>query len=68
MNKFAENLGWLMKGTEISQGTLAKLLNVKQQTISRYANGEREPGIDTLIEIAKIFDVTVGQLLGTEEY
>ncbi|MCL2861697.1 MAG: helix-turn-helix domain-containing protein [Firmicutes bacterium] len=57
-----------MVENETSQRQLAKVLNVKQQTISRYITGEREPNMDMVIEIARFFNVTVGQLLGTEEY
>ena len=68
MNCFAENLILLMKENAISQSMLAKALDVKQQTISRYINGDREPSLDVIIKIANFFEVTVGQLLGTEEY
>lgn len=57
-----------MKENSISQKELAQKLNVKQQTISRYVNGEREPDIDILIVISKYFDITVDQLVGSEGY
>ena len=56
-----------MSENNITQGKLAEVLNVKQQTISRYITGEREPDIDVIIKIAKFFNLTVGQLVGTEE-
>ncbi|MCL2556418.1 MAG: helix-turn-helix domain-containing protein [Firmicutes bacterium] len=68
MNNFAKNLTLLMKENSISQKELAQKLNVKQQTISRYVNGEREPDIDILIVISKYFDITVDQLVGSEGY
>jgi len=68
MNKFSENLASLMKENSTSQKELAKKLNVRQQTISRYINGEREPDIDIIIRIANYFEITVGQLVGSEEY
>ena len=68
MNSFAKNLAALMQENGISQNLLAKTLKVKQQTISRYIKGDREPDINIIIEIAQFFDVTVGQLLGVEEY
>jgi len=68
MNTFAKNLGLLMSENLISQKMLAKELNVKQQTVSRYISGEREPDLDVVIKIANYFEITVGQLVGTEEY
>ena len=64
MNSFAKNLTELMKGNETSQGQLAIALGVKQQTISRYVKGIREPDIDVIIAIAKYFEVTTDYLLG----
>ena len=37
---------------KMSQQRLAIELSMSQNTISRYENGEREPGIDELIRIA----------------
>ncbi|MCL2375075.1 MAG: helix-turn-helix domain-containing protein [Firmicutes bacterium] len=67
MNTFAKNLELLMKENAVSQKQLAQIINVRQQTVSRYVKGAREPDIDILIEIAKFFNVTVGQLVGSEE-
>lgn len=38
-------------------------LNMNQNTISRYENGEREPGIAELILIADYFNVSIDYLL-----
>lgn len=67
VNTFAKNLELLMKENAVSQKQLAQIINVRQQTVSRYVKGAREPDIDILIEIAKFFNVTVGQLVGSEE-
>ena len=42
-------------------------LNMSQNTISRYENGEREPGLKELVQIADYFDVSVDYLLGRTE-
>ena len=39
-------------------------LNLKQNSISRYENGEREADYSTLIAIADYFNVSVDYLLG----
>ena len=67
MNNFAKKLAGLMKEHSISQNQLALILCVKQQTVSRYINGEREPNIDTILEIAKYFEVSTDYLLGLED-
>ena len=54
----------LRKAKGISQLKLAMDLNMNQNTISRYENGEREPGINELIRIADYFNVSVDYLLG----
>ena len=51
-----------MKG--ISQLKLAMDLNMNQNSISRYENGEREADYATLIAIADYFHVSVDYLLG----
>lgn len=48
----------------ITQLKMALDLNMSQNTISRYENGEREPGIAELIRIADYFQVSVDYLLG----
>lgn len=53
----------LRKQRHISQVKMAMDLNVSQNTISRYENGEREAGYDMLIRIADYFDVSVDYLL-----
>lgn len=48
----------------ISQVKLAMDLNMNQNCISRYENGEREADYDTLIAFADYFGVSVDYLLG----
>lgn len=48
---------------KMSQQRLAIELSMSQNTISRYENGEWEPGIDELIRIADYFNVSLDYLL-----
>lgn len=48
----------------ITQLKMAMDLNMSQNTISRYENGEREPGIAELIRIADYFHVSIDFLVG----
>ncbi len=54
----------LRKQKGFSQLKLAMDLNMNQNTISRYENGEREVDYNTLIKIADYFDVSLDYLLG----
>ena len=49
---------------EMSQRELANLIKTNEATVSRIINDERTPSIETLIEIAKVFDVTLDELVG----
>ena len=57
----------LRRKRKISQLKLAMDLNINQNRISRYENGEREADYATLIKIADYFDVTLDYLLGRTE-
>ncbi len=54
----------LRKQRRLSQLKLAMDLNMNQNSISRYENGEREADYATLIKLADYFDVSVDYLLG----
>lgn len=47
----------------LTQRKLGQTLGVCNQTISCWENGQREPDLDTLVKIAKIFDVSIDSLL-----
>ncbi len=54
----------LRKRKGLSQLKVAMDLNMNQNTISRYENGEREPGIRELIQLADYFNVSLDYLVG----
>lgn len=51
----------------ISQTEIAKILNVSQRVYSNYENGECEPSIDTLINMADYFGIPIDLLVGRYE-
>lgn len=55
----------LRKG--LTQSEVASALGVSSVVYSRYENGKRQPSIDTLIQMADIFGVTVDYLLGRQD-
>ena len=57
----------LRKERNISQLKLALDLNMNQNSISRYENGEREADYETLIRFADYFNVSLDYLLGRTE-
>ena len=56
----------LRKESGMTQEQLAEKLNVSNRTISRWENARTMPDFDFLIELAKIYDVSVEELLKGE--
>ena len=50
----------------LSQRELAKKLNISQGTYNNWENGKTEPSIEDLIEISKLFKVSVDYLIGNQ--
>lgn len=51
----------------ITQLKLAKYLNISNTTLSQYELGTRKPDYETLVKIAKYFNVTTDYLLGISD-
>jgi len=58
----------LRQERSLTQTQLASKLGVADSTIRSWENQNREPNFEILCKIAKILEITVGQLLGVEEY
>lgn len=54
----------LRKQKGISQADLAESINVSQAAIASWEGGSRRPDLDTVLELARFFDVTTDYLLG----
>ena len=65
--EFNEKLQELRKQKNITQEELAKALFVSRTAVSKWESGKGYPGIDSLKAIATFFDVTVDQLLSSEQ-
>lgn len=59
----AENLISLRKKNNLTQNELAKKLNYSDNTVSRWEHAEITPSIETLQEIANIYDVSLESLI-----
>lgn len=65
---FGERLKELRESQGMTQSNLAILLNVSRQSVGGYENDGVEPGIDIIVKIADIFNVSTDFLLcRTEE-
>lgn len=57
----------LRKQRVMSQEALGEALGVSRQAVSKWEGDNGIPELDTLIAMSRLFEVTVGQLLGVEE-
>ena len=65
-NIFGKRLKELRLEKGLSQRSLGEIFNVCNQTISFWESGSREPDLDTLVNIAHYFDVSLEHLLEEE--
>lgn len=61
--KLSENIKYFRKQLGLTQEQLAKKLNGKKSLISNYETGYSTPDIYVLCQLAKIFDVTLDELV-----
>ena len=66
--KFSEKLLNLRKEKGLSQEKLAKRLNVTRQTISKWELNQTVPDMNKLIELSKLFKVSLDELTRGNEY
>ena len=67
MNKFSERLKELRLEQNKTRSGIAKELNVSVRTISYWENNERECDFDMLIQIGRLYNVSIDYLLGVED-
>lgn len=60
--RFDEKLINLRKKSLLSQEELAERLNVTRQTISKWELGQSKPDMDKLMEMSKLFNVSIDTL------
>lgn len=65
-NYFSKNLKFLREQKKLSQNKLGELANVNQTTIARWEKEEMAPSIDNVIELSKIFNTDLADLLGRD--
>ena len=65
--KFNEKLIELRKKQGLSQEELGYKLNVTRQTVSKWELGQTTPEMDKLVEMSKIFNISVDELINESE-
>ena len=60
----SKNIKTLRMQKGITQKELAEKLHVTSQAVSRWEQGDVEPSIDTISNMAKLFEVTTDELIG----
>ena len=63
---FKDNLKKLRKDNNLSQEELAEKLNVTRQSVSKWESGAAYPEMDKVIQICKMFNVNIDDLLNKD--
>lgn len=64
MEIFSKRLRTARIAKNLSQEQIAAMLNIKQQSYTRYETGKGEPSLEILVDICKILDESPEYLLG----
>lgn len=62
--EIGERLRIARKNAGLKQDDIARYLGIGNSTISEWETGKRSPGIDQVEELAKLFGISAGYLLG----
>lgn len=64
--KFGDNLKKIRKDKKMSQEELAEKVNVSRQSVSKWENGESYPEMNNILELCKIFNCKLNDLVHTD--
>ena len=64
--KFGDNLRQIRKDKKMSQEELAEKVNVTRQSVSKWENGESYPEMNNILELCKIFNCKLNDLVHAE--
>lgn len=65
--KMANRLYELRKANNLSQEELAEKIGVSRQAVSKWERSESSPDIDNLIELAKIYNISLDELINGDD-
>ena len=66
MKEFCENLVYYRQLAGLSQERVAHMLGIRVQIVSHWENGKHEPGIHMTVNLARLYGVTVNDLVGMQ--
>ncbi len=66
MSTFGERLRALRKKYDMTQEQVAKKLNIVRSTYAYYETGKTSPDFNTVVRLARLFNVTTDYLLNAE--
>lgn len=61
--KFGAYIANMRKKADLTQSSLAEMLNLSRQSISQYENGDTFPDVTILIKISEMFQITLDDLI-----
>ena len=64
--KFGDNLKRIRKNKKMSQEELAEKVNVSRQSVSKWENGESYPEMNNILELCKIFNCKLNDIVHTD--
>jgi len=64
--KFGDNLKIIRKSKKMSQEQLAEKVNVSRQSVSKWENGEAYPEMNNILQLCKIFNCKINELVHTD--
>lgn len=62
-----ESLRKIRKAHKLTQQDIANVLGVDRTTYTLYETGSTNPPLETLAKLSKMYNATIGYILGTEE-
>ncbi len=68
MKIFGERVKQVLKEIGMTQKALAAQLQVQTSTLCEWLNDHNEPPMQTIVDIAKLLEVSTDYLLGLKEY
>src|SRR5690606_16493869 len=66
MTKISQNIKFLRKRERLTQEQLAEKVGIKRSLLGAYEEGRADPRLNNLLAIARIFDVSVDQLISSD--
>ena len=63
-----DRLRKIRKERNLKQGEVSKALGVTLSAYSNYEQGIREPSLEILVNLCKLYEVSADYLLGLEDY